>query len=65
MRSASREFFERALSDAEAIGDRVETRLIALRIVELIESDDFDEWGRLSVRPILTCDYAGEQLAAD
>jgi hypothetical protein len=41
--AVAREFFEQALENARAIGDRQTERTIALRIVEVIEMEDFHE----------------------
>jgi hypothetical protein len=45
--ATAREFLERALAAADAKHDRTEARLIALRICEVIEMEDFDECRRL------------------
>jgi len=41
------EYLERALSQAEARGDRAEARVIAERICEVLVQEDFDECSRL------------------
>ncbi|MDB4876436.1 MAG: hypothetical protein JWM41_2882 [Gemmatimonadetes bacterium] len=45
--SVAREFLERALATAECRHDRAGARLIAQRIVEVSEQEDFDECRRL------------------
>jgi hypothetical protein len=57
--ATSRDLFDRALSDAEALGDRIETRLMALRVCELIEFEDFDEVRRLRERMDGCAEYRG------
>jgi hypothetical protein len=45
--SVAREFMERELAAAEARGDRRDARVIAERLCEVIEQEDFDECRRL------------------
>lgn len=46
---AAREYMERELDAAEARQDRMGVRVIAERICEVTEQEDFDEWNRLLV----------------
>lgn len=45
--ATAREYFERALTEAEARHDRTEARTIAVRLCEVITMQDFDEVQRL------------------
>jgi hypothetical protein len=54
--TVAREFLERAMSTAEARSDRSEVRIIALRLCEVIEQQDFDECHRLRVAVIGVAD---------
>lgn len=47
--TAAREYMERELAAAEARQDRMEVHVIAERICEVIEQEDFGEWNRLLV----------------
>lgn len=52
--SAAREWMERELAAAEARCDRSAARVIGLRIVEIMELEDFDECYRLD-QPTAPC----------
>lgn len=55
--ATAREFLERALAAAEAKHDRCEVKVIALRLCEVIELEDFDECRRLDAPSApITCE---------